>query len=171
MENPTGRRLFAQARKREGVEQIFSLSEGHIMPIYYGCRDEGIRVIDIRHEASAVFAADAYARVTGKLGVAVATAGPGVANTCSAMAEALYHGTPLLHIGGAAHLSHADTGEEQDINSLDLMGAISKWARRISHARPVPEYVSMAYRQALTPTEGPVFLEMGRCRQGVCGKG
>ncbi len=162
MENVTGGTLFVKALMREGVEQIFSLSGGHIMPIFYGCRDEGIAVIDVRHEATAVFAADAYARVSGRPGVAVTTAGPGVANTSSAMAEALYHGTPLVHIGGAAHLSRADTGEEQDINSLDLMGAVSKWARRITHARRVPEYVSMAYRQALTPTQGPVFLEMGR---------
>jgi acetolactate synthase-1/2/3 large subunit len=162
MTKVTGGRLFAKALKREGVEQIFSLSGGHIMPIYYGCRDEGIRVIDVRHEASAVFAADAYARVSGRPGVAVTTAGPGVANTCSAMAEALYHGTPLIHIAGAAHLSRADTGEEQDIDALGLMGAVSKWARRISQTDRAPEYVAMACRQALTPTEGPVFLEMGR---------
>ncbi len=162
MTKVSGGRLFAKALKREGVEQIFSLSGGHIMPIYYGCRDEGIDVIDVRHEASAVFAADAYARVTGKPGVAVTTAGPGVANTCSAMAEALYHGTPLIHIAGAAHLSRADSGEEQDIDSLKLMGAVSKWARRISHTNRVPEYVAMAFRQALAPTQGPAFLELGR---------
>jgi len=111
----TGGRLFAKALKQEGVEQIFTLSGGHIMPIYYGCRDEGIKVIHVRHEATAVFAADAYARATGRPGVAVTTAGPGIANSSSAMAEAYCHGTPLIHIGGAPALSLLDSGEEQDI--------------------------------------------------------
>jgi acetolactate synthase-1/2/3 large subunit len=161
MTTVTGGRLFAKALKREGVEKIFTLSGGHIMPIYYGCRDEGIEVIHVRHEATAVFAADAYARVTGKPGVAVTTAGPGIANSSSAMAEAYCHGTPLIHIGGAPALSLLDSGEEQDIDSIALMGAISKWARRIANPYRVPDYVSIAYRHALTPTEGPVFLDMG----------
>jgi acetolactate synthase-1/2/3 large subunit len=76
MAQVNGGRLFARALKKEGVEQIFVLSGGHIMPIFYGCRAEGIKVIDVRHEMAAGYAADAYARVSGKAGVLVTTAGP-----------------------------------------------------------------------------------------------
>jgi flagellum-specific ATP synthase len=82
-----GGRLFARALKREGVEQVFVLSGGHVMPIFYGCRAEEIKVIDCRHEMSAAYAADAYARVTGKAGVVITTAGPGVTDTITAIAE------------------------------------------------------------------------------------
>ena len=156
-----GGKLFAQALKREGVEQIFTLAGGHIMPIYYGCREVGIRIIDFRHECAATYAADAYARVTGKPGVVVTTAGPGVTNTTTAMSEALYQGSPILHIGGASPSVMSDTGDEQDVNTLEIMGAVSKWARRIYHPHRIPEYVGMAFRHVMDATPGPVYLEIG----------
>ena len=82
-----GGRLFAKALKKEGVECVFTLTGGHIMPILYGCRDEGIRVIDVRHECPGGYAAEAYAKVTGKPGVLITTAGPGITNATTAMAE------------------------------------------------------------------------------------
>lgn len=156
----SGGRLVARALKREGVEQIFTLSGGHIMPIYYGCRAEGIEVIDFRHESSAAFAADAYARVTGKPGVLVTTAGPGVTNTVTGMAESLTQGTPLVHIGGAATLEARDTGEEQDLHTLRIMSTVSKWAREAHQTRRIPEYVSTAFRHATGVAPGPVYLEI-----------
>jgi len=77
MQKVNGGRLFAKALKKEGVEQVFALAGGHIMPIFYGCRAEGIEVVDCRHECAAAFAADAYAQATGRPGVIITTAGPG----------------------------------------------------------------------------------------------
>jgi len=154
-------KLFAKALKREGVEQIFTLAGAHIMPIYYGCRDEGIEIIDFRHECAATNAADAYARITGKLGVVVTTAGPGVTNTTTAMSEALYQCSPILHIGGGSPSGTKETGDEQDVNTLEIMGTVSKWARKIDDGRRIPDYVSMAFRHAMDATPGPVYLEIG----------
>lgn len=154
-------RLFAKALKNEGVECIFSLSGGHIMPIYYGCREEGIKVIDVRHEAVAAQAADAYARVTGKPGVVVTTAGPGVTNATTAMVETKMSGAPVIHIGGAAPIKESDSGTLQDVDSVNIMANCCKWSRKIYHGNRVPEYVSMAFRYAMSGTPGPVYIEIG----------
>ncbi|HHW40658.1 MAG TPA: thiamine pyrophosphate-binding protein [Syntrophomonadaceae bacterium] len=154
-----GGRLFAKALKKEGVECIFCLAGGHIMPIFYGCREEGIKVIDVRHECAGAYAADAYARVTGKPGVIVTTAGPGVTDTLTAMAEAKLQGVPIIHIGGASNVRENDTGPLQDLNTLEMMATATKWARKIYHTERIPEYVSMAFRHALDDTPGPVYLE------------
>jgi acetolactate synthase-1/2/3 large subunit len=157
----SGGRLVAKALKKEGVRQIFTVSGGHIMDIYFGCREEGIRVIDTRSEATATYAAEAYTKVTGIPGVVVTTAGPGVTNTTSGMVEARVSGVPIIHIGGAARISGLDSGQDQDINSVEIMAAVSKWARKIYETRRIPEYVSMAFRQALAPRQAPVYLEAG----------
>lgn len=156
-----GGRLFAKALKREGVEHIFVLAGGHIMPIFYGCRAEGIEVIDFRHENSAVYAADAYARVSGRPGVVVTTAGPGITHTVTAMSEALGQGVPLIQIGGASADIESDTGSLQDLDTMAIMSCVSKWARKIRHGHRIPEYVVMAWRNAFDATPGPVYLEIG----------
>src|SRR3990172_8543925 len=92
--------LVARMLKREGIDTIFTLSGGHIQNIYDGCLDEGIRVIDTRHEQSAGHAAEGYSRLTRKCGVAVVTAGPGVTDTVTAVATAYQNASPLLVIGG-----------------------------------------------------------------------
>lgn len=154
-----GGRLFAKALKKEGVEQIFVLSGGHIMSLFYGCRAEGIKVIDFRHECAAAYAADAYARVTGKPGVLVTTAGPGITDTITAMAEAKLQGVPMIHIGGASPVKENDTGPLQDMNTLEILSTCTKWARKIYDIERIPEYVSMAFRHAMDATPGPVYLE------------
>jgi len=156
-----GGSVFARALKKEGVEEIFTLVGGHTMPIQYGCRAEGIKVIDFRHEMSAAYAADAYARVTGKPGVVVTTAGPGVTNTVTAMAEAKMQGVPVIHFGGASPVVENETGPLQDMNTLEIMSTVTKWARKIYNVERIPEYVSMAFRQAMDATPGPVYLECG----------
>ena len=100
-----GGRLVAQALKRHGVDVVFTLCGGHIQAIYDGCIDEEIAIYDTRHEQTAAFAADAHARVTGKPGVVLVTAGPGVTNTVTAMANAQRAGVPMICIGGAGPLS------------------------------------------------------------------
>lgn len=154
-----GGRLFAKAFKKEGVDTLYTLVGGHIMSIMYGCREEGIRVIDIRHEMAGAYAADAYARVSGRPGVIVTTAGPGVTDTVTAMSEALLQGVPVIHIGGASPLVENETGPLQNMNTLEIMSTVTKWARKIYDVARIPEYVAMAFRHATTGTPGPVYLE------------
>ncbi len=160
MEKIDGGRLFAKALKREGVECVFTLSGGHIMPILYGCREEGIRVIDVRHECSGGYAAEAYAKVTGKPGVLITTAGPGITNATTAMAEAAETGIPLIHIGGGSPLRENDTGPLQNVDSFGAMSIFCKWSRKIFSSNRIPEYVAMAFRNAYNATPGPVYLEI-----------
>ena len=155
-----GGALFAEALRNEGVEKAFVLCGGHIMPIFYGMRDAGIEIIDLRHECAAVYAAIGYAQVSGKPGVVVTTAGPGVGNTPAGMMEAETLGVPLLQIGGAVAMSQTDAGDLQDMSTLKLMASCSKWARKITSAERIPEYVSMAFRHAMDASPGPVYLEI-----------
>ena len=151
--------MFGRALRNEGVEKVFVLCGGHIMPIFYGMRDVGIEIIDTRHECAAIYAAIAYSQVSGKPGVVVTTAGPGVGNTAAGMMEAESLGVPLVQIGGAVALNQTDAGDLQDMSTLKLMDSCSKWARKITSAARIPEYVSMAFRHALDASPGPVYLE------------
>ena len=160
MAKVNGGQLFAKALKKEGVECVFTLSGGHIMPILYGCREEGIKVIDVRHECSGGYGADAYAKVTGRPGVLITTAGPGVTNATTAMAEAAETGIPVIHIGGGSPLRENETGPLQNVASFECMSVFCKWARKVYNANRIPEYISMAFRNALDGTPGPVYLEI-----------
>jgi len=113
-----GGSLIAKMLKQEGVEYVFSLSGGHVDPIFQGCLDEGIRVIDTRHEQAAVFMADGWARVTGKPGVAVVTAGPGVTNAISGLWTAQATGSPVVVFGGRSPLAEFEQSSIQDMDSL-----------------------------------------------------
>jgi len=152
--------MFGRALRNEGVEKAFVLCGGHIMPIFYGMRDAGIEIVDLRHECAAVYAAIGYAQVTGKPGVVVTTAGPGVGNTPAGMMEAESLGVPLIQIGGAVAMSQTDAGDLQDMSTLTLMASCSKWARKITSTARIPEYVSMAFRHATDASPGPVYLEI-----------
>lgn len=155
----SGGDLFVRALKREGVKNIFTLSGGHIAPIYEACYDEGIEIIDVRHEQIAAHAADGWARVTGEPGVAVVTAGPGVTDSVSGVAEAFMAGSPMIEFGGRAPLKKFDMGPLQDLDQLRLMEPITKWAKAIYEVKRIPDYVSMAFRKAKSGTPGPVYLE------------
>jgi thiamine pyrophosphate-dependent acetolactate synthase large subunit-like protein len=155
-----GGALFGRALANEGIQKGFVLCGGHIMPILYGMRQAGIEIIDVRHEASAVYAAIAYTRATGKPAVVVTTAGPGVINTTPGMMEALELGVPVLHVGGAVVVNGRDAGPLQDVSTLNLMEVCSKWARKITSTARIPEYVSLALRQATDMIPGPVYLEV-----------
>lgn len=157
----TAGHLIAKQLKKEGVDTVFSLCGGHVMPIYYGCIEEGIRVVGVRHEAAAAHAADAYARSTGKTGVVITTAGPGVTNATTGMCEALCTGTPVVHIGGAAPTQDFLTGTLQDMDTLGVMASCTKWAKRCVQGYRAAEYVSTAFREANAGTPGPVYVEIG----------
>lgn len=155
-----GGRLVAQALRRHEIDVVFTLCGGHIQAIYDGCLDEGIRVIDTRHEQTAGFAADAYARVTGKPGVCLVTAGPGITNTVTALANAQRAGVPMICLGGAGPKSLCDMGSLQDLDSVRLMRPISKWAAQIPETRRIKEYIDNAFRIARGGFPGPVYLEL-----------
>lgn len=155
-----GGRLVARALRNEQVSFIFTLCGGHVMPIYDGCMDEGIGVIDVRHEQTAAHAADGWARVTGRPGVAVVTAGPGLTDAVTGVASAHRANVPMIIIGGQGPRPLADMGSLQDMNHVELMRPITKWATAVPEGRRLPEYVSMAFRAATSGLPGPVFLEM-----------
>jgi acetolactate synthase-1/2/3 large subunit len=155
-----GGRVVAKALKAEGVPYVFTLCGGHVMAIYDGCIDEGIRVIDVRHEQTAAHAADGWARVTGRPGVAIVTAGPGLTDAVTGVASAHRANIPMLIFGGQGPRRFADMGSLQDMNHVELMRPITKWAAAVPEGRRLAEYVSMAFRVATTNVPGPVYLEM-----------
>src|SRR4249920_3657812 len=119
-----GGRLAARAIAAEGVDAVFTLSGGHVMPVYEGCRLEDVRVIDVRHEQAAAHAAEAWGRINRACGVALVTAGPGVTGTVTALAGALVAHAPLVLIGGARPLVQADQLALQDLDQLSLLRPI-----------------------------------------------
>ncbi len=152
--------LVAKILKREGVEVVFTLSGGHIAALYDGCKREGIRVVDTRHEQAAVHAAEGWAKCTRTPGVAILTAGPGVTDGVTGIANAYLAGSPILVIGGAAPLSLWDRGALQEMNQIDLLRPITKWARTVHETARLGEYTASAFRQMLNGKPGPTFLEM-----------
>ena len=159
-ERVQGGRLAARAIAAAGVDAIFTLSGGHVMPIYEGCRHEGVRVVDVRHEQSAAHAAEAWGRVRRATGVALVTAGPGVTGTVTAVANCFAAQTPMVVLGGARPLAQAEWGALQEFDQLSLMKPITKWAAVCPEVDRIPEYVALAIRQALAPPRGPVYLEL-----------
>jgi len=152
--------LVAKILKKEGVEVVFTLSGGHIAAIYDGCMREGIRVVDTRHEQAAVHAAEGWAKSTRTPGVALLTAGPGVTDGVTGVANAYLAGSPILVIGGAAPLGFWDRGALQEMGQIDLLRPITKWARTVHETSRLAEYTAMAFRQMLSGKPGPAFLEM-----------
>ena len=158
----SGGHLVARALKNEGVDTIVTLCGGHIIDIYDGYIDEGIRIIDVRHEQVAAHAADGYARQTGKLGCVVTTAGPGCTNAVTGIATAFRSESPVLHIGGQGALTQHKMGSLQDLPHVDMMSPITKFAATVPSTERVADMVSMAAREAFTGAPGPVYLEIPR---------
>ncbi len=158
----SGGHLVAKALKAEGIDTIFTLCGGHIIDIYDGCVDEGIEVIDVRHEQVAAHAADGYARVTGRPGCAVVTAGPGTTDAVTGVANAFRAESPMLLIGGQGALSQHKMGSLQDLPHVDMMTPITKFAATVPHTERVADIVSMAFRECFNGAPGPSFLEIPR---------
>jgi len=158
----SGGHLVARALKNEGVDTIFTLCGGHIIDIYDGCVDEGIRVIDVRHEQVAAHAADGYARQTGGLGCVVTTAGPGCTNAITGIATAFRSESPVLHIGGQGALTQHKMGSLQDLPHVDILSPITKFAASVSSTERAADMVSMAARECFAGAYGPSYLEIPR---------
>lgn len=152
--------LVARAIKQEGVDTIFTLCGGHVQAIYDSCIDENIRIIDVRHEQVAGHAAEGWSRATRKCGVGVVTAGPGVTDCVTAIANAWHNKSPMLIIGGRSPLARFEMGALQDMDHTELLRPITKFAKCVHQTERIPEYIAMAFRAALTGRQGPAFLEI-----------
>jgi acetolactate synthase-1/2/3 large subunit len=156
-----GGKLAAKTLKKAGVECIFTLSGGHIMPLYDGCIDEGIRIVDVRHEQAATHAADAWARCNpGKVGVAAITAGPGVTDGVTGIANAWRASSPILVFGGQGPFENLRRGSLQEMDHIGVMRPITKYADAVYQTHRIPEYVELAIRHAVSGIPGPAYLEI-----------
>ncbi len=158
----SGGRLVAKALRNEGVDTVFTLCGGHIIDIYDGCIDEGIRIVDVRHEQTAAHAADGYARQTGRLGCVVTTAGPGCTNAVTGVATAFRSESPVLHIGGQSSLTQHKMGSLQDLPHVDMMTPITKFASGVFSTERIADMISMAARECFSAAYGPSYLEIPR---------
>ncbi|MEY3248633.1 MAG: hypothetical protein RL742_676 [Bacteroidota bacterium] len=154
-----GGAIIARILKEQGVQYLFTLSGGHIAPIYVEAEKAGIRIVDVRHEASAVFAADAIFRLSGIPGVAAVTAGPGVTNAVTALKNAQMAQSALLLFGGATATLLRNRGALQDINQTGIVATIVKWRAQVQRLRDLAATVREGFRQAQQGVPGPVFLE------------
>ncbi len=154
-----GGRLIAKRLAAHGVSKLFTLSGGHLFSIYDGCRAEGIDIIDVRHEQTAAFAAEGWAKVTRELGVCALTAGPGVTNGMSALGSAQQNNSPLLVLGGRAPAWRWGQGSLQEIDHVPFVRPLVKLAATADSAAEIQELVDEAIAVALEPHSGPVFLD------------
>uniref|UniRef100_A0A672SSC4 2-hydroxyacyl-CoA lyase 2 n=1 Tax=Sinocyclocheilus grahami TaxID=75366 RepID=A0A672SSC4_SINGR len=154
-----GGESVADVLRAHGVKFVFTLVGGHISPILVACEKLGIRIVDTRHEATAVFAADAVARLSGTVGVAAVTAGPGLTNTVTAVKNAQMAESPLLLIGGAAATLLQGRGALQDIDQMSLFKPLCKFCASVRTVREIVPTVRKALAIAQSGTPGPVFIE------------
>ncbi len=160
MANVHGGEMTARVLEEAGVREIFTLHGGHIDPFLEACDRRGFRIVDTRHEQAAAHMADGWARTTGRLGVCVVTAGPGITDAVTGVANAYMDCVPMLVIAGRSPLRDDDTLPLQGFPQLEMMRPITKWARCVVHPERIPEYVAMAIREATTGRPGPVYLEL-----------
>src|SRR6478752_9674010 len=154
-----GGRLIAQRLRAQGVSRLFTLSGGHLFSIYEGCRHEGIEIVDVRHEATATFAAEGWAKVTREPGVCALTAGPGVTNAMSGMASALQNHSPIVVLGGRAPAFRWGQGSLQEIDHVPFVRPLVKYAATPGSTAEIPGLVDEAFAAATTPHSGPAFVD------------
>jgi acetolactate synthase-1/2/3 large subunit len=154
-----GGRLVAKALKSRGVSHLFTLSGGHLFSIYDGCREEGIEIVDVRHEQSAAFAAEGFAKATRRVGVAALTAGPGVTNGISAIAGAQANGSPLCVLGGRAPELRWGAGSLQEIDHLPFVSPLVKSAETVKDPARIAASTAAALDLALAAPSGPTFVD------------
>jgi acetolactate synthase-1/2/3 large subunit len=157
-----GGALAVAVARRHGVEEMFTLSGGHVFPLYDGAvqADPPLRLVDVRHEQTAVFAAEATAKLLRRPGLAVLTAGPGVTNGISAITTAHFNGSPVLVLGGRAPTGRWGAGSLQELDHPPLVATVTKRAATVAEVADVPEQVDRALALAAAPHRGPVFLDI-----------
>lgn len=155
-----GYTLLGQAVAKAQVETGFFLMGGPINDALKAVMANGVRMIDVRHEQAAAMMAQAYARLKSKPGFCMAASGPGTINLTTGLANALIDCAPVVAIGGASPVAQRGTGAFQEIDQVDIMRPVTKWAERVYDARRIPEYVALAFRQAMAGKPGPVYLDL-----------
>src|SRR5580692_10832529 len=149
-----GGRLLARRLKAHGVSRLFTLSGGHLFSIYDGCRAEGIEIVDVRHEQTAAFAAEGWAKVTRSVGVCALTAGPGVTNGMSAIASSSLNHSPVLVLAGRAPAFRWGQGSLQEIDHVPFVRPLVKLAATPDGTGEIPGMVDKALRVVITPHTG-----------------
>ncbi len=152
--------LVGRALKRQGVDTAFFLMGGPMLGAMASCIDQGIRMIDVRHEQAAAFMAQAYARLRARPGVCMAASGPGAINLTTGLANALIDCAPVVALGGASPIGALGRGAFQEIDQVGIMRPVTKWAERVYDARRIPEMIDLAFRKAMAGKPGPVYLDM-----------
>jgi thiamine pyrophosphate-dependent acetolactate synthase large subunit-like protein len=157
-----GGAVAVAAARRHGVEEMFTLSGGHVFPLYDGAvkADPPMRLVDVRHEQTAVFAAEATAKLLRRPGLAVLTAGPGVTNGVSAITTAHFNGSPVLVLGGRAPSGRWGTGSLQELDHPPLVATVTKHAATVGEVAAIAGEVDRGLRLAAEPHRGPVFLDV-----------
>jgi acetolactate synthase I/II/III large subunit len=158
--NGSGGALLVESLQRHGVDVLFTLNGGHLFPVYEACVRRGLRLVDVRHEQTAVFAAEGLAKLRRRPAVAALTAGPGVTNGISAIATAQFNGSPLLVVGGRAPQARWGWGSLQELDHVPLVRSITKSAQTLLRADAIPAGVDAALLEAATAHRGPVFLDV-----------
>jgi thiamine pyrophosphate-dependent acetolactate synthase large subunit-like protein len=143
-----------------GIEEIFTLSGGHIFPVYDACQKAGWRIVDVRHEQTATFAAEGMARLTRRPAVAVLTAGPGVTNGVSAITTAWFNGTPVVMVGGRAPRGRWGAGSLQELDHVPIVRPVTKEAVTVESPDAIGPVLNRLARAAMTPHRGPVFVDV-----------
>ncbi|HKP91688.1 MAG TPA: acetolactate synthase [Thermoleophilaceae bacterium] len=155
-----GGRLVARRLRAAGVKKLFTLSGGHLFSVYDGCREEGIDLVDVRHEQSAAFAAEGWAKATREVGVCALTAGPGVTNGMSALASAQANASPMVVLGGRAPAARWGMGSLQEIDHVPFVAPLTKLARTAEATGAIPGLVDAALAAAQAPPTGPAFVDL-----------
>ncbi|HBD38574.1 MAG TPA: acetolactate synthase, partial [Cupriavidus sp.] len=155
-----GSELVIRALARRGVTTIFSLSGNQIMPLYDACIDANIRIVHVRHEAAAVFMADAWAQMTGEIGVAMLTAAPGIANGIAPLYSASQAESPVLLLSGDSPVSEDGMGSFQELDQVAMTSPLTKWSKRVTDARTLASAVDTAISIAMADRRGPVHLAL-----------
>lgn len=154
--------LVSEVFKKEGVQYLFGIPGGHIYPTMERCEELGISFIGVRHEMTAAFAAEGWSLTTGKMGVCTGTAGPGVTNLLTGLANSYVGGFPVFAFGGKARVTESDRNELQDFNQMAILSQMTKHSRAVAEPERIPEYVGRAIAHATTGRPGPVYIEIPR---------
>src|SRR4051794_14707702 len=154
-----GGRLVAKRLRAHGVTKLFTLSGGHLFSIYDGCREEGIDIVDVRHEQSAAFAGEGWAKATRDPGVCALTAGPGVTNGMSALASAQMNASPVLALGGRAPSGRWGMGSLQEIDHVPFVAPLPKLGGTAEATAEIPALMDEALAACVAPPSGPTFID------------
>ena len=152
--------LALAALRGFGVTEMFTLSGGHVFPLYDAAKKAGVRIVDVRHEQTAVFAAEAVAKLRRRPAVAVLTAGPGVTNGVSGITSAFFNGSPVVVLGGRAPQWRWGAGSLQELDHVPIVASVTKHAATVTAPERMASDVDGAVRAALAPHRGPVFLDL-----------